>query len=103
MQSTMNVGIVVLVKLPNRVEHRTRLLRRRCAVEINKRMPMCLLAKNREILAKSSPINGLGGDSVHTTICYTYRCAPVYSDAIDVFLWHADITARRSATAWYCC
>jgi hypothetical protein len=32
-------------------------------------MPMCLLAKNREILAKSSPINGLGGDSVHALIC----------------------------------
>lgn len=69
MQSTMNVGIVMLIKLPNRVEHRARLLRRRCAVKINQRMPMCLLAKNWEILAKSSPINGLGGDSVHALIC----------------------------------
>jgi hypothetical protein len=40
-------------------------------------MPMCLLAKNREILAKSSPFNGLGGELVHTIICYVRRCAPL--------------------------
>jgi hypothetical protein len=33
---------------------------------------------------------------VHTIICSTRRRAPAQSNAIRVFLWHADTTVRRS-------
>jgi len=37
-------------------------------------------AKNREILAKSLPIDNAAGSFVHTIICYTRRDAPLDSD-----------------------
>ena len=42
-------------------------------------MTMCLFAQNWEIFAKRSPIDGLSGKLVHTTICYTRPYTPVYS------------------------
>jgi hypothetical protein len=42
-------------------------------------MAAYLLTQDREILAKSSPVDSAGSDLVHITICYTCRPAPVYS------------------------
>jgi hypothetical protein len=35
-----------------------------------------LLAQNREIFAKRTPVDSAGSDLVHTVICYTRRAAP---------------------------
>src|SRR4029077_456515 len=75
-QSAMNVGVLVLIKIPKRLDHRSRFLRGRSAIEINQRMPVRLFAQNREIFTTSNPINRLGGKLVHTTICSTQRRAP---------------------------
>ena len=50
MNAAMNVGIVLLVIALDRFNDRARLLRSRRAVEINERMPVYLLMKNRELL-----------------------------------------------------
>src|SRR5438552_19134807 len=69
-QSAMDIRVVVLVKIPERLDHHARLLRSCSAIEIDQRMPMRPFAQDLEILANSGPINGLGGKLVHTTICY---------------------------------
>jgi hypothetical protein len=74
----MHIGVLMLIKIPKRVENRARLLRSRSAIEINQRMTMRPFAQDREIFAKSSPIGGATGKLVHSTICYTRRSAPVY-------------------------
>ena len=39
------------------------------------------LAKNREILADSAPTHAAGCNLMHTIICATRRCTPLYSGA----------------------
>src|ERR1700730_14691 len=75
----MDVCILMLVKIPKRLDHHARLLRCCGAIKINQRITVDLLVQNREIFAKSRPIDGLSGKLVHTTICYTRAYAPVYS------------------------
>src|SRR5215472_1320743 len=75
----MDICVVVLVKIPKRLDHRARLLRGRGAIEINQRMPMGPLTQNRKILANSIPIDR-AGSFVHIIICYTHKDAPLYSD-----------------------
>jgi hypothetical protein len=76
----MHVRVVVLVKIPNCLDYSTRLLRSRSVIEINQRMSVRLLAKNREIFAKSLPIDVAAYNLVHTTISSTRRDTPLYSD-----------------------
>jgi hypothetical protein len=42
-------------------------------------MSVRLLAQNREIFAKRTPVDSAGSDLVHITICSTPRQAPLYS------------------------
>src|SRR6266404_3886010 len=79
-QATMHVGVLVLVITPKRVDHGARLLRRCRAIKINQRMAMRLLTKNREILADGIPVHNGGSNLVHTIICSTRPCAPLYSE-----------------------
>src|SRR5439155_8344407 len=79
MQPTVHICVFVLVVMPKRVDHRTWLLRGCRAIEINKRMAVCLFAQDREILAKGVPIHTAAGNFVHTLICSTRRRAPLYS------------------------
>src|SRR5438034_9989795 len=69
----MNIGILMLVKISQRLDHRARFLRSRSAIEINQRMPMRTFAKNREILAERAPIHTAGSELVHIIIC-SMRC-----------------------------
>src|SRR5436190_7795387 len=79
-QATMHVGVLVLVITPKCVDHGARLLRRCRAIKINQRMAMRLFAENREILTDNVPVHAAGSDLMHTIICYTRRCAPLYSE-----------------------
>src|SRR5213593_292016 len=78
-QSPMNIGVLVFVKILKRLDHWSRLLRSRSAVEINQRMPVRLFVKNWEIFTDRVPIDRGRSNLVHTTICYTWRRAPIYS------------------------
>jgi len=51
MDSAVHVGVVLQVVARDRVDHRTRLLAGRRAVEIDERLPADLLVENREVLA----------------------------------------------------
>src|SRR5437667_9250190 len=82
MQPTMHVGVLMLVKIPERLDHCPRFLRGCGAIEIDQGMPVRPLAENREISADRIPIDSAGSNLVHTIICYTRRCAPLYSDVI---------------------
>src|SRR5438067_13230429 len=73
----------MLVKVSNGFYHRARFLRSRGVIKINQRMPMRLLAQNREVFAKSLPFDDDAGNLVHSIICYTRHDAPVHSDAIE--------------------
>jgi hypothetical protein len=75
----MHIRVVVLVKIPQRLDDSARLLRRCGAIEINQRMTMRPFAQNRKILAKRLPIDRGRSGLVHTTICYTRGQAPLYS------------------------
>src|SRR5215217_2724743 len=75
----MHIRVFVLIKIPQRLNHSARFLGRGGAIEINQRMPVRLLAKDRKISAKGIPIQTLAGDLVHPLICYTCRQAPPYS------------------------
>jgi hypothetical protein len=77
MQSAMNVRVIVLVKVPHRVDHRARFLRSRSAIKINQGTPMRLLVKDRKILTDSAPINSAASNLMHPIICSTRRDAPV--------------------------
>ena len=79
----MHIRVVVFVKIPQRLDHGARFLRGRSAIEIDQRMSVRLLAQNREIFAKSTPVDSAGSDLVHITICYTCRRAPVSFAARD--------------------
>ena len=79
MQPAMHIRVVVFVKIPQRLDHGARFLRGRSAIEIDQRMSVRLLAQNREIFAKRTPVDSAGSDLVHITICYTCRRAPLHS------------------------
>src|SRR4029450_2938842 len=52
-QAAMYICVVVLVKIPQRLDDSARFLRARSAIEVNQRMPSYLLTQDREILANS--------------------------------------------------
>src|SRR5207245_7496802 len=79
MQAAMHVGVVVLVVIPQRIQHRLWLLRCRGAVEVDQGMAVGPLAQDREILADSLPIYSAAGYLVHSLICSTSRRAPLAS------------------------
>ena len=78
MQTAMHIGVVVLVIMAERIDHRARLLRRRRVIEIDQRMPVHLLVEDREILANRLPIDGIAGDLVHHVICDATGDTPLY-------------------------
>src|SRR4029077_11553121 len=55
-ETSMHIGVLVFVIISQCIEHTSRFLRRRSAVEINQGMGVHLLAKNRKILANGFPI-----------------------------------------------
>ena len=78
-QAAMHVGVVVLVIMPERIEHRARLLRRGRVVEIDQRLAMHLLVEDREVLANRGPIDGSAGDLVHRpNLRWQLDGAPLY-------------------------
>src|SRR4051812_30952527 len=72
----MNVCVVVFVVLPERVDNRPRLLRRRRVIQIDERMSVDLLVEDREILSDRFPIYGRLSSLMHTSMCGTPRSAP---------------------------
>src|SRR5438094_3380355 len=67
-QPTMDICVVVLVKLPKRLDDGARFLRSRRAIEVDQRMAVGMLAENRKILANSFPVDSAGCELVHTLI-----------------------------------
>src|SRR5437773_11578975 len=92
----MHIRVVVLVKIPKGFDHRARFLRSRSTIKINQRMAVRLFVKKWEIFATGVPIYSADSRLVHTIICYTWRRAPLYSDAIIthkqrvICVWHAS-------------
>src|SRR5437870_13685516 len=79
----MDVCVLMLVKIPERVDYPARFLRCCSTIEVNQRMAVRLFAQDGEILAKGAPIHTGAGNFVHPIICSTRRHAPLYSDADD--------------------
>jgi len=77
-QATMNISILMLIIGPKRLDHRPRFLGGGRAIKIDQRMAMGLFVQNREIFAKGLPIYCAASSLVHTIICSTRRCAPLY-------------------------
>ena len=61
MDAAMDVGVVVLVVMNERVDHRSWFLRGRRVVEIDQRLAMDLLVEDGKILAQLLPINWFSG------------------------------------------
>ena len=57
-QAAMHVGVVVLVVVAQRLDHRARLLRRGRVVEIDQRLAVHLFVQDREVLADRGPVDG---------------------------------------------
>ena len=74
----MDVGVVALLVVEERVENHPRLLRGGGIVEIDERTTVDLLVEDREILAQSGPVYGLVGK---------HRCDALASGV--VFGWRA--------------
>ena len=74
----MHIGVVVLVIMLERIEHRARFLRRRRIVKIDQRLAVHLFAEDREVLANRIPIEGTARDFVHNLICDATGGAPLY-------------------------
>ncbi len=55
--AAMDVGVVVLVIMHERVNHRARFLRRGGVVEINQRLAVDFLIQDRKILSQRRPVN----------------------------------------------
>lgn len=80
MQTTMHVGVVVLVVISKGIEHGPRFLRGCGAIKVDQGMAMRVLTENREILTDSLPIDTATSDLMHILICSASHCAPVYSN-----------------------
>src|SRR5262249_32727891 len=78
-QSTVDICVVVFVKIAKRFNNRARLLRTRSSVEVDQRMPVRLLAQDWEILAKRAPVHLSGDSFMNPIICYRVVGAPVIS------------------------
>src|SRR5262245_58700747 len=78
-ESAMHIRVVVLIKIPQRLDHWAPLLRTRSAIKVYQVMAAHLLTQDREILAKAVPIDSGGSKLVHAIICCTRRNAPLYS------------------------
>src|SRR5438105_11769997 len=76
MQTTMHIGVFVLVVISKRIQHISRFLRRRGVVKVDQRMAVRLFAEDREIFANGVPVYGATCELVHAIICFTLRCAP---------------------------
>src|ERR1700688_1564689 len=80
MQTTMHVGVVVLVVISKCIEHGARFLRGCGAIKVDQAMAMRLLTKNREILTDNLPIDTAASDLMHILICAACQSTPVYSN-----------------------
>src|SRR5262249_15356624 len=78
-QSAMHIRVVALIKIPERVDNGTRLLRTRSAIKVNQVMAAYLLTQDREILANNTPVHLARDSFMHAIICYPADNAPVYS------------------------
>ena len=52
----MHIGVVMLVVMPERIDHGARLLRCGGVIKIDQRMPMHLLLQDREVRSDPIPI-----------------------------------------------
>ena len=98
-QAAMHIGVVVLVIVPKRIDHRPRFLRRGRVIKIDQRMAMGLFVQNREIFAKGLPIYCAASSLVHAIICSARRCAPPYSNNSE-FLTADKEWKALSSTRW---
>src|SRR5438270_13419702 len=75
----MHVCIFVFIIMPKRIENSPWLLRSGRAVKVNQGMYVRLLAEDWEILTNRIPIYSATSNLVHSVICSTRCCAPLYS------------------------
>src|SRR6266404_6238715 len=68
MKPAMHVRVVVLVILPKSIEYPSRFLGGGRAIKVDQRMPVRLLAQDREILSERLPIYS-ASNLVHALIC----------------------------------
>ena len=78
MQTAMHIGVVVLVVMPERIDDRARLLRRRRVIKIDQRLAVHPFAEDREVLANRIPIEGAARYFVHSLICDAGHDLPLH-------------------------
>src|SRR6266496_25095 len=99
----MHIGILMLIKVPKRVDHRARLLRCCSVIEINQRMTMCLFAQNWEVFTKGAPIHTGAGTFVHPVICSTRCSAPLLFEEIKEVKQLLTLAQLQKATPGCAC
>ena len=77
----MHISVVVLIKIPQRLDDWTWFLRSGGVIKVDELMAAYLLTQDREFLAKSPPVDLARNSFMHAIICYTSGGAPVHSDA----------------------
>ena len=77
-QAAMHIGVVVLVVMPEGIDHRTRLLRGGRVVEIDQGLAVYRFAQDREILTDCGPVDGSAENFVHHLICDGSRGSPLH-------------------------
>ena len=91
-ETAMHIGVVVLVIMPERIDHGARLLRCRRVIEIDQRMTVRFLIEDRKILADDTPIDFVRRALVHDqAICaHVARCATFFAqrkNALSQIAW----------------
>ena len=78
MQTTMHIGVIIFVIMPQRIEHGAWFLRCRRVVKIEQRRAMHLLLQNRKVLTDTIPICSFARNLVHALTCLTARSSLLY-------------------------
>ena len=87
-EAAMNVGVVVLIIIPERIDDRARLLRCRRVIKIDERMTVHFLMEDRKILPDDTPIDFVLRGLVHDqAICaHVARCATFFAQRKNALL-----------------
>src|SRR5205814_7421563 len=71
METTMHIGVFVLVVISKRIQHISRFLRRRGVVKVDQRMAVRLFAEDGEIFGTGGAVYGARCELVFAIICCT--------------------------------
>jgi hypothetical protein len=66
MEAALNVGAIGLIIVAQSFHYRVGLLRRRRTIKVDKRVPVNLLVKTREVRPDLGDVKGTGNHSVRT-------------------------------------